>query len=95
MIQKFLKNRFYVRTRRSCGMAGCVNGRELVVAYRLLRNSTKIAAQFLGLEQCSQTDSGKRRQAQAAALLSTQPAMPQDLLPTINPGFFGKAEGPR
>jgi len=31
-----------------------VNGRELVVAYRLLRNSTKIAAQFSGLEQCSQ-----------------------------------------
>jgi hypothetical protein len=41
-------------------MAGCVNGRELVVAYRLLRNSTKIAAQFLGLEQCSQKASGKR-----------------------------------
>ena len=26
----------------------------------LLRNSTKIAAQFLGLEQCSQKASGKR-----------------------------------
>ncbi len=33
-------------------MAGGVNGRELVIAYRLLRNSTKIAAQFSGLEQC-------------------------------------------
>jgi hypothetical protein len=32
-----------------------VNGRELVTAYGLLRNSTKIAAQFCGLEQCSQT----------------------------------------
>jgi len=35
-------------------VAGYVNGRELVVAYRLLRNSTKIASQFYGLGQCSQ-----------------------------------------
>ena len=41
-------------------MAGGVNGRELAIAYRLLRNSTKIAAQFYGLEQCSQKASGKR-----------------------------------
>ncbi len=49
-----------VRKRRACGLVGCANGRELVTAYGLLRNSTKIAAQFLGLEQCSQTDSRKR-----------------------------------
>jgi hypothetical protein len=31
-----------------------VNGRKLFVICGLLRNSTKIAMQFLGLEQCSQ-----------------------------------------
>jgi hypothetical protein len=31
-----------------------VNGRKLSLIFGLLRNSTKIAAQFLGLEQCSQ-----------------------------------------
>jgi len=32
--------------RRSCDVVASVNGRELVTAYGLLRNSTKIAAQF-------------------------------------------------
>ena len=49
-----------VRKRRACGLVGSANGRELVTAYGLLRNSTKIAAQFLGLGQCSQKASRKR-----------------------------------
>ena len=41
-----------VRKRRACGLVGCANGRELVTAYGLLRNSTNFAAQNLGLGQC-------------------------------------------
>jgi hypothetical protein len=33
---------------------GRVNGRKFFRHFGLLRNSTKIAAQFLGLAQCSQ-----------------------------------------
>jgi hypothetical protein len=36
------------------GGQGLVNGRKLSGVFGLLRNSTKIAAQFLGLEQSSQ-----------------------------------------
>jgi len=35
-----------------------VNGRKLAIAPGLLRNSTKIAAQFSGLVQCSQKAPG-------------------------------------
>jgi len=36
------------------GGQGLVNGRKLSGVFGLLRNSTKIASQFLGLRQCSQ-----------------------------------------
>ena len=45
---------------RQSGQA-LVNGCKVTAGYGLLRNSTKIAAQFLGLGQCSQKAPGNDR----------------------------------
>jgi hypothetical protein len=48
-----------------------VNGRKLFIIFGLLRNSTKIAAQFSGLGQCSQNPPENDEKLKLAARLFT------------------------
>jgi hypothetical protein len=55
---------------------GAVNGRKLSIASGLLRNSTKIAAQFVGLGQCSQKAPGSDGKLKPRPDCSQPPAPP-------------------
>jgi hypothetical protein len=64
-----------------------VNGRKLSVISGLLRNSTKIATQFLGLGQCSQKAPGNDRKLEQRPDCSQTPSPPSALTSSENTGL--------
>ena len=56
-----------------------MNGRKLSILFGLLRNSTKIAAQFLGLGQSSQKAPGAINGAKQGLMVSTGLSIGRDL----------------